>query len=91
MSTLLSSKIAKVGFVAAVVLSSFGASAKQISLQQFADYTMAIHMQHVQFDVLTEIEQNVYDSAYASLQADALMPNKRPVVSITELSEEDEE
>lgn len=91
MSALLNSKIAKAGFAVALVASSFGATAKQITLKEFVDYTMAVKMLHIKLDVETQIEQEIYDAAFASMKHDSMMPDQRPVVSISEVADEEDE
>lgn len=94
MSANFKSQVTKAGLVLSMVAVSFGASAKQMNLKEFMGYTVAQQVQQVQFEVHSEIEQDIYNSAFASLKSDAALPNYyRPAVTISDVraAEEDEE
>lgn len=92
MSTSIQSKVVKAGLVLSMVAAGFGAQAKQMNLNEFLGYTVKAQVHQAQVTMLNEIEQEIFDAAFASLKQDAALPNTRPAVTIREVElTEDEE
>ena len=73
--------------------SSFTASAKQVNFEQYVDYTMNSQMQQLQSDLQAQLKQSTYTMAFAQLNndVDMGMPSKRPVVTISDVAEHEED
>ena len=86
MSNLLKTSAVVIGLVA----SSFGVSAKQMTLEQYIGYTISSQIQLAQKDMQAQLQQSTYNMAFSYLNDDAAIPGRRPVVNISEVSEEEE-
>lgn len=91
MSKLLKSTVINTGLILGLIATSFAASAQQITFKQLVDYTMTQQMQQLQYDLHSQLEQSIYDSAFANLNQDAAVDGRRPVVSVTEVTEDEED
>lgn len=91
MSNVFTTSSVKLGLVLGLVAASFAGSAEQITFNELVTYHVAERMQELKFEQRADLEQSTYNLAFGHLNADAGLPGRRPVITVSKISQSEEE
>ena len=91
MSSLVKKAVMNASVVAMLVGSSFAANAEKVTLNQVIAYHVAERVAEVQYYLDADLEQSIYDEAYADVNRQLGINPQRAVVKVSTIEQEEDE